>query len=261
MSEDQKVLGKFIWHDLMTSDVDKAVAFYTDLFGWTVHEVDMAREIGKYKMIRAAGKEQGGFVPLPPEDSHLPSRWICYGTVEDVDAAAAKAVELGGQAPETGMDVPGVGRFAVIVDPQGAAVSPYRPERWPEEGNPGSGQPGTFVWHELLASDPEEEGRFFSEIFGWTTEEMDMGPMGTYYLFKRPDKPEIYAGGMLRHPSGPSSWLLYIGVEDADATAARIEPLGGKLWVKPKDIPGVGRMAVAGDPMEALFAILQPVAG
>lgn len=261
MAEDQKVLGKFIWHDLMTNDVDRAVAFYTDLFGWNVHEVDMVREIGKYKMIQAAGEEQGGFVPLPPADSHLPSHWICYVTVEDVDAATAKAVELGGQAPEPAMDVSGVGRFAVIVDPQGAAVSPYRPDRWPGEDGPGAGKPGAFVWHELLAADPEAEGRFFSEIFGWTVEPQDMGPLGTYHLFMRPDKPEIYAGGMLEHPSGPSSWLPYIGVEDADDIASRIESLGGKVWVKPKDIPGVGRIVVAGDPTEALFAVLQPAAG
>lgn len=257
---DQKVLGKFIWHDLMTTDVDKAVAFYTALFGWTVHDVEMAREIGTYKMIRAAGEEQGGFVPLPPGDSQ-PPYWLCYATVEDVDAAAAKAVELGGQAPEPGRDIPGVGKFAVIVDPEGAVVSPYRPDQWPEEGSPGSGEPGTFVWHELLAADTEAEGRFFSEVFGWTVEPKDMGPLGVYHLLKRPDKPEIYAGGMLTHPSGPSSWLPYVGVADADAIAVRIEELGGKVWVKPKDIPGVGRMVVAGDPQGALFAVLQGVEG
>jgi predicted enzyme related to lactoylglutathione lyase len=260
MSEDRKVLGKFVWNDLMTTDVGKAVAFYAGLFGWTVDDVDMGAGIGTYKLIHAAGENQGFFVPLGPGDQS-PSYWLCYATVEDVDAASAKAVELGGQVLTPATDFPGVGRFAVIQDTEGAAISPFRPTKWPGEGSPGAGEPGTFVWYELLAADPEAEGSFFSEVFGWTTEEMDMGPMGTYHLFKRPDKPEIYAGGMLQHPSGPSSWLPYIGVEDANATAARIEPLGGKVWVKPKDIPGVGRMVVAGDPTGALFAVLQRAAG
>ncbi len=258
MSDDQKALGKFVWHDLMTTDVAKAVAFYTDLIGWTINEVDMG-PMGKYKMIHAAGTDHGGFNQLP-EGAGTPSHWICYVTVDDVAAATAKAVELGGKAPEPGMDIPEVGRMGVIVDPQGASISPYKPIAWGGEGYEGPGRPGTFVWHELMTSDPEGEGKFYSQIFGWNVVAMDMGPMGTYHLFKRPDRPEKDAAGMLTKPGGvggPSMWLPYIGVEDVDATAARIEPLGGKVWVQPKDIPTVGRFAVAGDPTGAMFALFK----
>jgi hypothetical protein len=254
MAEDQKVLGKFVWHDLMTTDLEKAVAFYTELLPWTINEWE-SPATGKYKMIHAAGEDHGGFVPLRPEDN-LPSHWICYVTVDDVDAAAAKAIQLGGRTPEPGRDIPEVGRFAVIVDPQGAAISLYKPTAWRGEGYEGPRRPGTFVWHELLALDPEAEGRFFSEIFGWTQTSMDMGEVGTYYLFKRAGGSKD-AGGMLLKPdgSGPSSWLPYVGVEDVDATAARIEPLGGKVWVQPRDIPNIGRFAVASDPTGAHFAL------
>jgi predicted enzyme related to lactoylglutathione lyase len=151
----------------------------------------------------------------------------------------------------------GVGRFAAIVSPGGAAICPYKPNTWGGEGYDGPRRPGTFVWHELLALDPEAEGRFFGAIFGWTIQAMDMGPMGTYHLFKRPDRPEKDAGGMMQKPagSGPSAWLPYIGVEDVDATFAQVEPLGGKVWVKPTDIPNVGRFAVVSDPTGAMFAL------
>ncbi|HEX9945336.1 MAG TPA: VOC family protein [Thermoanaerobaculia bacterium] len=253
---EEKVLGKFVWHDLMTTDLEKAVAFYTELLPWTINEQAM-EGFGTYKMIRAAGEDHGGFVQLSPEDN-VPSHWIGYVTVDDVDAASARAVELGGQAPVPGMDIPGIGRFGVILDPQGAAVSPYKPNTWRGEGYEGPPRPGTFAWHELLALDPETEGRFFCEVFGWTLAEMEMGEMGTYHLFKRAGGSKD-AGGMLKKPDGtaPSSWLPYVSVEDVDATAARIEPLGGRIWVQPRDIPGVGRFAVASDPTGAYFALFR----
>jgi uncharacterized protein len=254
MAEEQKALGKFVWHDLMTTDVEKAVAYYTDLFGWTINEVEV-EGFGKYKMIHAAGEDHGGIGPLDSAAGQ-PSHWICYVTVDDVDAACAKAVELGGQAPVPGTDIPKIGRFAVIGDPQGAMISPYKPDEWRGEGYEGPGRPGTFVWHELLAADPDAEGRFFSQIFGWKVEPMPMGEMGTYYLFKRDNGKD--AGGMLQKPpgsGGPSSWLPYVGVEDVDATAARVEPLGGKVWVPPTDIPNIGRFAVTSDPTGAFIAM------
>jgi predicted enzyme related to lactoylglutathione lyase len=122
--------------------------------------------------------------------------------------------------------------------------------------------PGIFCWHELLAVDPQQDGRFFSEICGWRIEEMPMGEMGTYYLFKRLDNGKD-GGGMLPKPpgdTGPSSWLPYVQVESADATAAQTEELGGKVWVKPTDIPGVGRFIVTSDPDGAFIAFLQPPA-
>jgi len=252
--EENKALGKFVWHDLMTLDPARARQFYADLFGWTYNEVDMGGS--KYPMIHAAGEDHGGVNNLDAA-AGLPSHWICYVTVDDVDAAAAKAGELGGRVAEKPMDIPGVGRFAVIVSPTGAALSAYKPNEWRGEGYEGPGRPGTFVWHELLALDPEGEGRFFDEVFGWNVVEQMTGPYGPYFLFKRRDRPDKDAAGMLKKPdgSGPSVWFPYIGVEDVDATAARLETLGGKTWVKPTDIPEVGRFAVVGDPTGAMFGI------
>lgn len=255
MAEGNAATGKFVWHDLMTTDVDKAVAFYTGLLGWTLNEVDMG-PMGKYKMIHAGGADRGGIVPLDPGHG-LPSHWVMYVTVDDVDATARKAAEIGGQAPEPGFDIPNIGRMAVVLDPHGAVISPFKSVH-PASGEEPAGPPpaGTFCWYELLAVDPEAEAAFYRDLFGWGTGSMDMGPMGTYHLFKQGDK-EI--AGALQKPegSGPSVWVPYIAVEDVDASTAKARELGATVHVEPKDIPNIGRFSVASDPTGALVAFFR----
>lgn len=250
-------IGRFVWHDLVTPDVAAAKKYYSDLLGWTYKEFDMGEE--SYSMIHAAGTEWGGFMDLHPERG-LPPHWVSYVTVPDVDAALATAEQGGGKVLVPGMDIPTVGRFAVIESPKGGAyISPYKPETSQGETAPVRAD-GTFVWHELLAQDAAVEGKFLAEIFGWRIEEMPMGEIGSYFLFKRLDT-GTDAGGMMPKPpgdAGPSSWLPYVQVASADATAARTEELGGKVWVKPADIPGIGRFTVTSDPAGALIAFLQP---
>ncbi len=257
MSTDRIPVGKFVWHDLMTTDVDRAVAFYTALLPWTTEDKDMGGSF-TYRMIQAAGTGQGGFVPLAPADG-LPSHWVGYVAVEDVESAVEAAVRNGGQAPVPGEDIPNVGRFAVVVDPQGAVTSPFRPIG-PEakEREPGTRPDvATFCWDELLALDPEAEAAFYTAVFGWSVEAMPMGDMGTYHLFKRGDR---NAAGMIAKPAespGPSLWMPYVEVDDIDALAARVPELGGQVFVPPADIPGVGRFAVLGDPTGATFGLLR----
>jgi predicted enzyme related to lactoylglutathione lyase len=257
MSEEQQVLGKFVWRDLVTTDIDQAIAFYTSLFGWTIKEADMG-PMGTYKMIHTADTEHGGFMQL--DASHgAPPHWVSYCTVPDVAAAVATAEKLGGKTHVPPTDIPGIGTFAMIADREGAVISPFKPLTWAGEGITAPWPAGTFCWQELLAIDPEGEGKFHAEVFGWKITPMDMGPMGTYYLFKRDNEKD--GGGMLQKPAespGPSSWFPYVAVENTHASAARIAELGGKIWVEPRDIPNVGRFAVASDPQGAQFAILGP---
>ena len=246
--------GRFVWHDLMTSDVDRAMRYYSDLLGWTYTDFEGM----DYKMIHAGGREWGGFVnPGHDQSSH----WISHVTVEDVDAAAAKVEELGGTVQVPATDIPQVGRFAIIVSPTGAAISLFRPLKGDGDETPPPVH-GTFCWHELLAQDAEVEGRFFSEVLGWRVEDVPMGELGTYHLFKRLDTGKD-AGGMMSMPGqdGSSTWLPYIAVDDADAIAARTEELGGKVWVQPKDIPDVGRIVVTSDSTRAMIAFLQEPKG
>jgi hypothetical protein len=122
MSEEKSAHGTFCWNELMTRDVDAAKKFYSELIGWEMADSGMPGM--DYTMMKAAGKEAGGMMAMPKEvPAEVPSHWVSYITVDDVDAAAKKVTELGGKLLHEIMDIPSVGRFVTIQDPTGAAVA------------------------------------------------------------------------------------------------------------------------------------------
>ncbi|MCU0765728.1 MAG: VOC family protein [Burkholderiaceae bacterium] len=115
--------GAFSWNELMTSDPEAALAFYTALLGWTTKK--MAMPDGAYHVLNVGDTAVGGVMALPPQAQAggMPPCWGSYVTVADVDATARRAAELGGKVVHGPQDIPGVGRMAVIVDPQGASIN------------------------------------------------------------------------------------------------------------------------------------------
>jgi predicted enzyme related to lactoylglutathione lyase len=150
------------------------------------------------------------------------------------------------------MDIPEVGRMAVLRDPQGAAFSVFSSasEEWtPTEG--------VFVWDELHTTDVEGAKAFYGEVIGWSSSDRDMGEGVTYTMFESGG--EQRAGCMtIMQPDMPPNWLTYIGTDDVDATCTRAEELGAQKLMGPMDIPGVGRSAVLTDPTGAVFALFSP---
>lgn len=116
-----KTHGAFSWSELMTSDPGAAVEFYGKLFGWNVEAMDMPD--GKYHVVKAGETAVGGIMAPPKDAGPMPPCWGCYVTVDDVDRTAKDAVAFGGKLLAGPMDIPQVGRFAVIQDPQGAVLS------------------------------------------------------------------------------------------------------------------------------------------
>jgi predicted enzyme related to lactoylglutathione lyase len=116
-----KTHGAFSWSELMTSDPSAALAFYRDLFGWTTEAMPMPD--GTYHVVKANGTSIGGIMAIPKKAAGMPPNWGSYVTVDDVDAIARKAAASGGKVAHGPEDIPGVGRFAVLVDPQGAAIN------------------------------------------------------------------------------------------------------------------------------------------
>jgi predicted enzyme related to lactoylglutathione lyase len=114
--------GAFSWSELMTNDPAAATDFYAKLLGWRYDTMDMPQ--GPYHVIKI-GKDDaiGGIMGPVPDAPPMPPAWGCYVTVSDVDACAAKVPELGGAVLVPPMDIPGVGRFTVIRDPQGAMLN------------------------------------------------------------------------------------------------------------------------------------------
>jgi predicted enzyme related to lactoylglutathione lyase len=246
--------GRFVWYDLMANDQARSLEFYTELFGWKTQQVEMG-SMGTYTFIEAGGRRNGGTVRLDPAQK-IPSHWLSYLTVDDVDDLVSKAPEMSAHVLYPPTDIPDVGRFAVIADPTGAVFAPFKgTEPPPVFDDPPPA--GAFCWSELLTHDTAKAAEFYVKVCGWGTQEVDMGDAGVYTLFKRG---ETEAGGMMQMPpnaDAPSNWLLYVMVEDVDATAKRIAELGGSLFVQPREIPDVGRFAVAADPDGAVFALFK----
>ncbi len=120
MTEAMKLHGAFSWNELMTNDVAGAKAFYGELLGWTLS--DMESSGGSYTMAKAGDTEVAGIMATPPEAEGMPPSWGAYVTVDDVDAMPARVEALGGKVLLPPQDIPEVGRFMVMQDPQGAVL-------------------------------------------------------------------------------------------------------------------------------------------
>lgn len=252
MSDSNPPAGRFVWHDLMAQDADKGRAFYTQLLGWTTTALDGG---GTTMHIFSAGERQvADVVPLDAAQG-LPSHWTCYVSVPDADEAIRKAEAHGGTVLQPAMDTP-YGRMATLADPGGAQIKIIALP--PGDDMPADSWPpaaGTFCWFELMVPDPEAVKPFYQDIAGWAAPEgMDMGEMGTYWLFKRGG--ENVAGLMARPPHVPvSNWTPYIAVDDVDASTARATELGATVMVPPQDVPGTGRFSILQDPVGAVIAL------
>lgn len=120
MNDDARQHGAFCWNELMTTDVASAKNFYERLLGWTTED-DSDTGID-YTLIKVGGKGIGGIMSIPPDCAGMPPCWGVYVTVEDVDTTARQVEILGGKLLRPPMDIPNVGRFCVLQDPQGAML-------------------------------------------------------------------------------------------------------------------------------------------
>jgi hypothetical protein len=195
---------------------------------------------------------------LPEEAAKMgtPPHWMAHVQVENVDTTASQVKKLGGKVYKEPEDIPSVGRFAIIGDPQGAVLSIFTPSSPMNLHD--SSKAGEFCWNELLTTEPLAAVDFYSKIFGWKViQEMDMGPMGTYRVFGIGDK---QLGGMMTIPKGqptPPMWLYYTEIPDLDAAVTRATKNGAKVMNGPMDVPGGGRIAQLMDPQGAAFALHQ----
>jgi predicted enzyme related to lactoylglutathione lyase len=185
-----------------------------------------------------------------------PPSWIGYVAVDDVDASTDKAKALGGAVHVPPTDIPEVGRFAVIADPQGAALAMIRLQGSDPDQPPAPGTPGRVGWHELMASDREKAFIFYAALFGWEkSDAVDMGEMGIYQLFATGGQA---IGGMFdKPPMIPAPfWLYYVNVGDIDAALERVKAAGGTILNGPMEVPGGDWILQGSDPQGAAFALV-----
>jgi predicted enzyme related to lactoylglutathione lyase len=254
--------GKFIWHELMTTDPEAAIGFYQKTIGWGAMPW---QQDPSYRMFMWNGVPMAGLMLLPDDalQRGAPPHWISYVTVSDVDAAVIRAGTLGAKTHLEPMDVPTVGRVSVLADPQGAVFGLYRPEQSGPDGDPLV--LGDFSWHDLATDDWKSAWEFYRAIFGWEYEsQMDMGPAGIYWMFRRSGGSRALGGMFNRPPEIPvPCWVPYVHVKSADRAAELAMVSGGRVVWGPMDVPGGGRIAQIVDPQGGAFAVhsavLQPV--
>jgi uncharacterized protein len=237
-------------------DIDAAEAFYRDLLGWEIPEQPNSAQLGGYRRAQLGGKDVAGASPTMQDGQ--PCEWNTYVSVTDADATMAKVRDAGGTVVVEPLDVMGMGKMALFIDPTGAACGVWEPGTF--VGAELVNKVGAFSWNELGTRDADAAIDFYGKVFGWTAEKDEGSAMGTYYFWK--DGEDVRGGlfDMTGHDvpeDAPSSWLVYFTVADTDAAAATTKAAGGGIVNGPIDI-SVGRLAVLHDPQGAFFAVLAP---
>src|SRR5262245_8153623 len=229
------IRGKFLWHELMTTDPKSAEEFYTKVVGWTTQAWE---QDPNYKMWKSGDRSTGGLMAQRVVSGTGPApQWFCYIGTPDVDTTVKQTIDSGGRIMRPAIDLPHVGRFAFLSDPQGAAFAPFTPSGSSGDQVPPEPRLGDFSWHELLTSDSRAAWEFYSKLFGWEkTGAMDMGGGNMYQMFGLDGVP---FGGMFtstnnaKHPF----WLPYALVRDSRQAAEAITRNGGTVINGPMEVP------------------------
>jgi hypothetical protein len=238
--------GTFCWIDLATTDVAGAKAFYRELLGWDTEDVPVG-DGGTFTLCRLRGRDVAGIHRSGEEEG---AAWGSSIAVDDVDAATARARELGATVLAEPADLPGVARMARIADPGGAVVTLAE-----ARGHVGAGlvnEVGAWGWNELVSPATEAAGEFYGALLGWSASQVP-GP------FPRTSfgLGELLIGG--GHAPAPQEgaaprWTIAFMVADADQSAALVERLGGSVLLPPMEIP-IGKFAIVADPAGAAFTV------
>jgi predicted enzyme related to lactoylglutathione lyase len=262
------------WIACVHPDPEKAVTFYTELFGWEATNLMPPDADGPYFLCRLRGRDVAAVVsqhgaPPPPA-----SVWTTHIWVESADDTAAKVAEAGGSVVADPFDSPGGGRVAVLSDASGAVFCVWQPGE--RKGAQVVNEPGAWSMSALNTRDPQGAKAFYGAVFGWDTDTFDLGE-SEVTLWRLPG----YVGGEPEQPvprdlvatmapmtgdrlpdDVPAHWSVDFWVHDVDATAEKAAQLGGKVVVPPYDIPVAGlRQAVLADPQGAAFSVSKVAAG
>jgi uncharacterized protein len=246
--------GRFIWYELMTTDVGAAKEFYAEVVGWRAQDASMPGIT--YTRFTVGEAAVSGLMELSEDARKMGLRpsWLGYVGVDDVDATADRIIKLGGAVHVPPTSVPNISRFSVAVDPQMAMFALLK---WLQGGQarPAAlSTPGRVGWHELLAADVEKAWTFYGDLFGWQEADADTPAAGTYRLFSAGG--ETIGGMCAKPPTQPVPfWLYYFNVGDIDLAVKRVKAAGGRIVIGPMEVPGGRWIVQCLDPQGAIFAL------
>ena len=248
--------GDFLWYELLTTDAEAAQAFYGQVLPWTF--ADSGQADMDYRIANAAEHDVAGLMAINAEmAAHgATPTWLIYVAVADVDETVSDIQARGGVVQMPAMDIPMVGRMAMVADPQGAPLyvmkgaDPRKSMAFADDRP----RVGHAAWNELHTTDPAGAWAFYGETFGWVKDgEMDMGPLGAYEFIRH--------GGMIgavmpTTQGAPSGWSVYFRVADIDAAKRAVEAAGGRVVQGPDEIPGGEFSLNCIDPQGAAFGLV-----
>ncbi len=249
--------GSFCWPELTSNNWQAAKPFYCELLNWGFDDQPIGDDM-YYTMLQVAGDDVAAMYQMEASlvEKNVPSHWLSYISVSDVDALVPKITELGGQVLHGPHEVGDAGRMVMLADPTGATCA-----LWQGKSHPGAKriqEPGTLYWTELATRDIQASESFYTALLGWSIQKQDMGEF-EYTLFTVNDQP---VAGMLQMTeewpeSVPPHWMVYFAVEDCEAKAKQATLLGGEICVPPTQVPNVGTFSVLTDPSGAVFSIIK----
>jgi predicted enzyme related to lactoylglutathione lyase len=245
--------GNFCWINILTPQPAEARTFFSGLFGWTYADMD-----GMGSLIRIGDNRIGGLFDIdsPQTPKGTPPVIGVMVMIDDADQMATKVNKLGGKAnPPT--DILENGRMVMCTDPAGANLDLWQ-SRTQHAGDADTSQHGVPSWFENYSTDVDRATKFYTELFGWTADVMEMPEMN-YTTFKLGNEPPI-AGMMAITPEMgemPSHWMTYFTVNDTDEAVSKAIALGASIFMGTHDIPGVGRFAGLVSPQGVRFMVIK----
>lgn len=255
--------GAPVWIDLGTHDIDGAVAFYSELFGWDFQEGNP--EFGGYRMIHKDGQLIGGAMTTlmgpegPSEEPQGPTAWSVYLRTSHAESTVQKAVDHGAQVIVPAMDISDMGKMAMVADPAGAVIGLWQPGTL--DGIEQYAQAGAPCWFEAMTMDFDAAQAFYRDVFAW---DMHENPTQTesapHVRYVTHGTGQNTAAGLCEAinfmPEGtPSFWRVYFGTDDLEKTLNTLQKLGGTVQHPATDTP-FGRLATVADPQGASFQII-----
>lgn len=247
-------VGKVVWLDLVTPNLNQAKQFYSGMFGWTFQPV---AGDANYAVALLDGEPVAGILQRPiPAGEHRQPAWLTFIAVGDVDAAKRAALAHGAKVLSEPKTYSQRGRQAVFADPDGAVFAVLASS----SGDPPDvlAAPGEWLWSSLMVKNADQEASFYHALFGYDVFDLPSDDSAKHVILSSDDYARagvstLPADSMRRHPH----WLNFVRVDDAEAATAKATALGGRVLVEPRIDRHGGKLAVIADPSGAPVGLME----